>query len=202
MVNAAIALRQATGDGAYIVKARHFLEQLDLWHTDEAGTGYYLTASDSADVPIRVRGDVDEAMPSATAQIVEAIAKLANLTGDVPMHDKAWRIAEHAMGRIAVQPYGQAGTVSACALLQEPFKLMIVDNTQDSGLVAVANRNPDPRRVDIILPIGTKNPPELPGGALPPTDHAAAYLCRGQACLPAIMDANQLERELRGASAG
>jgi uncharacterized protein YyaL (SSP411 family) len=201
MINAAIALRQATGNGAYTVKALHFLEELGRWHGDEATTGYYLTASDSTDVPIRVRGDVDEAMPSATAQIVEAIARLANLTGDVAMHDKAWRIAEHAMGRVAAQPYGQAGAVNACALLQEPFKLIVVESAQDSGLVAAANRIPDPRRVDIVLPIGAKDPPELPGGALPPTDRAAAYLCRGQVCLPAITDADELKRELRGASA-
>jgi uncharacterized protein YyaL (SSP411 family) len=200
MINAAVALHQATGDAGYIAKARHFLERLDRWHGDAAGTGYYLTAADSADVPIRVRGDVDEAMPSATAQIVEAVARLANLTGDTTLHDKAWRVAEHAMGRIAGQPYGRAGTVNACAMLLEPFKLIIVDSTGDSRLVAAANRNPDPRRIDILVAAGTADPPQLPGGVLPPTDKAAAYLCKGQVCLPAIVDAAELERELRRAS--
>ena len=39
-------------------EVRALLTQLDAWHADEDGTGYYLTASDSADVPLRIRGDV------------------------------------------------------------------------------------------------------------------------------------------------
>ena len=44
--------------------------------------GHYLTASDSRDVPLRIRGDVDEAIPSATSQIIEAFARTATATGD------------------------------------------------------------------------------------------------------------------------
>lgn len=196
MINAAIALHQATGQPAYVERARHFLHQLDTWHADEDGTGYFLTASDSTDVPIRIRGDVDEAIPSATGQIVEALARLANLTGDEGLHEKAWLVAEHAMGRASRQPYGQAGIVNACALVQQPMKLVIV-GAEDSELVAVANRNPDPRRLDLIVPLNDASPPPLPGGVLPPTDKAAAYLCMRQTCLPAIKDPEQLESRLR-----
>jgi uncharacterized protein YyaL (SSP411 family) len=197
MIGAAIALHQATGKAVYVARARHFADQLDRWHADAAGAGYHLTAADGTDVPIRIRGDVDEAIPSATGQIIEALARLAVLTGDMTLHDKAWRVAEHAMGRIAQQAYGQAGIVNACALLLEPFKLVIVADPGDSGLVAVANRNPDPRRVDIVVPLGSRNPPQLPGNVLPPADKAAAYLCIGQTCLPAITDADELEKALR-----
>jgi uncharacterized protein YyaL (SSP411 family) len=197
MANAAIALHQATGRAAYVARARHFLDQLDRWHRDEAGSGYYLTASDSTDVPVRVRGDVDEAIPSATSQTIEALAKLASLTGDPALHEKAWRVAEHAMGRVAAQPYGQAGTVNSCALLLEPLKLIVVDSACDSRLVAVADRNPDPRRVDIIVAAEAAPPPQLPSGSLPSTDQAAAYLCKGQICLPAITDAEELEKQLQ-----
>jgi uncharacterized protein YyaL (SSP411 family) len=202
MIAASVALHQATGRTVYADSARHFLGQLDRWHADDAATGYYLTASDSADVPIRIRGDVDEAMPSATAQIVEALVRLANLTGDTALHDKAWHVAEHAMGRAAGQPYGQVGIVSACALLLEPMKLVIVEGSEDKRLVAAANRNPDPRRIDIVVPLGTEKPPELPGGTAPPTDRAAAYLCLGQTCLPAITDPGELEKRLRRPVAG
>ncbi len=199
MINAAIALHQATDKAAYIASARHFAEQLDRWHADEAGSGYYLTASDSADVPIRIRGDVDEAVPSATSQIIEAMTKLASLTGDITVQEKAWRVAEHAMGRIAQQAYGQAGIINASTLLLKPLKLIVVDDPQDSRLVAIANRNPDPRRVDVIVSLG-EEAPELPGGALPPADRAGAYLCMGQVCLPAITDAHELEKRLRRTS--
>ncbi|TJW22570.1 MAG: thioredoxin domain-containing protein, partial [Mesorhizobium sp.] len=78
----------------------------DQWHGDENNTGYYLTASDSSDVPIRIRGDVDEAIPSATGQIIEAMVRLSSLSGDLELQEKTWKIAEHAAGRAAQQAYG------------------------------------------------------------------------------------------------
>ena len=198
MTNAAIALFEATGNPAYSDHARQFIGELDRWHLDSDKTGYWLTASDSGDVPIRIRGDVDEAIPSATSQIVEALVRLSSLTGDLELWEKAWAAAEHAMGRAAQQPYGQAGIVNACALALEPLKLVIIDERESSSLVPVANRNPDPRRVDIVVPIGTEaNRPLLPGGVLPPTDKLGAWFCSGQVCLPAVTDAEELEKLLR-----
>ncbi|PBB97522.1 thioredoxin domain-containing protein [Mesorhizobium sp. WSM3862] len=198
MTNAAIALFEATGSSAYMDHARQFIDRLDRWHQDPEKTGYYLTASDSVDVPIRIRGDVDEAIPSATGQIIEALVRLSSLTGDHDLWAKAWTTAEHAMGRAAQQAYGQAGIINACALALEPLKLVIIDKLDSSSLVPVANRSSDPRRVDIVLPIGTEaNQPLLPGGVLPPTDNPGAWFCSGQTCLPAVTDGGELEKLLR-----
>ncbi|MBB6409726.1 DUF255 domain-containing protein [Mesorhizobium sangaii] len=198
MANAAISLFEATGEWSYVEQASRFVEQLDLWHADADRTGYYLTASDSTDVPIRIRGDVDEAIPSATGQIIEALVRLASVTGDLDLQEKAWKVAEHAAGRAAQQAYGQAGIVNACALAIEPLKLVLIDDPTNPELVPVANRNPDPRRVDIIVSIGSEaNRPVLPGDILPPTDRPGAWLCTGQVCLPVVTDADELERLLR-----
>jgi uncharacterized protein YyaL (SSP411 family) len=198
MTNAAIALFEATGDSSYVDQAKQFIDQLDHWHRDSDGTGYYLTASNSTDVPIRIRGDVDEAISSATSQIIEALVRLASVTGDLELQDKAWRVAEHAMGRAGHQSYGQAGIVNACALALEPLKLVLADSRESPSLVPVTNRNPDPRRVDIVVTIGTEaNRPALPGGILPPTDRPGAWLCTGQICLPVVTDPQDLEALLR-----
>ncbi len=196
--NAAISLHEATSDPVYAAKARHYLEQLDNWHADETGESHFLTASDAGDVPIRIRGDVDEAIPSASAQIVEAFVRLAALTGDEELQKRAWAAAESAAGRAAHQPYGQAGIVNSCALALQAMKLVVIDDVGTPSLVPVANRNPDPRRVDIFVPIGSSDGPSvLPGGALPRTDRAGAYLCTGQTCLPPIADPQELEERLR-----
>ncbi|TIX93704.1 MAG: thioredoxin domain-containing protein, partial [Mesorhizobium sp.] len=107
-----------------------------------------------------------------------ALVRLASVTGDLDLQEKAWTTAEHAMGRAAQQAYGQAGIVNACALALEPLKLVLIDNLERSSLVPVANRNPDPRRVDIVVPVGTEaNRPALPGGVVPPTEKPGAWLC-------------------------
>ncbi|QPC89970.1 thioredoxin domain-containing protein [Mesorhizobium sp. INR15] len=198
MSNAAISLFEATGNPAYAERARHFIAQLDHWHADAEKTGYFLTASDSTDVLIRIRGDVDEAIVSASGQVIEALVRLSSLTGDLDMQQKAWTVAEHAAGRAVHQAYGQAGIVNACELAIEPLKLVIVDSPVNPTLVPVANRNPDPRRVDIVVPIGTDaNRPRLPGGVLPATDKAGAWFCTGQLCLPVVTSPDELETLLR-----
>lgn len=198
MINAAVSLFEATRDSAYIDRARQFLAQLDRWHLDATGTGYYLTASDSADVPLRIRGDVDEAIPSASSQIIEAMSRLASATGDLDLERRAWEVGAHATGRIQGQQYGQAGIVNACALLVEPRKLIIVEDPAAPKLVTVANRSPDPRRVDIFLALGEQAAhATLPGDELPDMKKAGAYLCAGLTCLPVISDPAALEAALR-----
>src|SRR5690606_22646363 len=127
LANAAIALFEATAREGYIADAGALLNQLEAWHADEDATGYYLTASDCADVPLRIRGDVDDAITSATAQIIEAKVRHASASGDAAAAEHAYRVAEHAAGRIARQVYGQAGIVNACALALEPTKLVLID---------------------------------------------------------------------------
>ena len=203
MANAAISLFEATQNQIYINEAKALLEQLDRWHQDENGRGYYLTASDCLDVPMRIRGDIDEAMPSATGQIIEALTRFSCITGNVRDYEKAWKVASHAAGRARNQQYGQAGIINACALVAEPLKLLMIDNQEKPGFVPVANRHPDPRRVDLAVPLGSPSDSiKLPGGALPSTGKAGAYLCTGQICLPVIDDPAELELLLRGHSAG
>ncbi|WP_378946422.1 thioredoxin domain-containing protein [Mesorhizobium sp. ANAO-SY3R2] len=198
MTNASVSLFEATREGRYLDHARDFLGQLDRWHADAANTGHYLTASDGADVPLRIRGDVDEAIPSATSQIIEAFVRLANVTGDLELQQRAWTLAEHAAGRVKTQQFGQAGIVNACALALQPSKLIIVKDPEKPELVTVANRNPDPRRVDIFLELGEESAQaRLPGDELPDTKKAGAYLCTGLVCLPVITDAAKLEEALR-----
>jgi len=189
MINAAVSLYEATGKPTYLGDARRMLTALDRWHADTAGTGYYLSASDSTDVIMRVRGDVDEAMPSATAQIIEAIARLACATGDAGLAAKAFDSAASAVGRAIHQRYGQSGIVNTIPLATAPRKLVMVEADGGALFVPEANRAPDPRRVD--LPLRQSAEPgtiTLPGGAEIDSSKPAAYLCIGMTCLPPITD--------------
>ena len=197
MAGAAIALYEATGDHGYVEDARRFLSTLDDWYADESNAGHYLTASDGSDLPMRIRGDVDEALPSATAQIIEAFARTATATGNLDLLERAWTIARAATGRLRQQAYGQAGIVNACAILEQASKLVIVeDPAQSDGLAAAARAHPDPRRLDILLSPGSAEI-ELPGGVRPDMSRTAAWLCVGQACMPPISDPEKLREALR-----
>ena len=197
LMNAALALYQATHDAAYVKNAQHWLAMLDKWHSTDDG-GHALTASDSGDVIIRVRGDQDEAIPSATGQIIEAMSRLATVTGDQALQERASHIAEVAVGRVLQQRYGQAGVLNSASLLLDPMKLIVVVPDPQHALLATANRFPDPRRTDIWVKFVQGEEIELvPGGGRLKMEKPAAYLCRGFVCLAPVETAEALSELLR-----
>jgi uncharacterized protein YyaL (SSP411 family) len=197
MINAAVTLSEATGNRDYLADAGRMLAALDRWHIDPAATGFYLSASDCPDVIIRVRGDVDEAMPSATAQIIEAMARLASATGDSALSARAFDVAASAVGRATHQRYGQSGIVNTIPLAVNPRKLVMVEPQDGAAFIPEANRTPDPRRIDSSVPISVlPGTVILPGGGEIDTSRAAAYLCIGMTCLPPISDPAVLREAL------
>jgi uncharacterized protein YyaL (SSP411 family) len=194
MINAAVALHEATGARFYEDDARRFVSVLEAHYADSAGSGHYLTHAGASDVPIRVRGDRDEAIASATAQICEALHRLSLVSGDFALQEKAAICGGAALGRVAGHSFGQAGILNALALQAEPMQLVVTgDGPAADALFAVAARLPDPRRVTLR---------QFGGGKSVHADikdtGAAAWLCTGMTCRPPIRDVGELERVLRG----
>jgi uncharacterized protein len=197
MINAALSLHQATRNKDFINDAKHWKYMLDLWHKDRDGL-YALSANDNTDTIIRVRGDQDEAVPSATSQIIEALARLALITGDEELRQHTIHITENALGRILQQRYGQAGILNSAGLILDQVKLVVVTPDKDHPLMRVADRIADPRRIDLWIKHGKDAKIELvPGGGEITINKPAAFLCRGFVCLPPVETEAELEELLR-----
>ncbi|MDZ5697414.1 thioredoxin domain-containing protein [Chelativorans sp. M5D2P16] len=196
MISAAISLHGALQDEVFLQQAREWADKLEEWHADGSGTGYFLTAADNDDLPMRIRGDVDEAVPSATAQTIRALVQLSSATGDHATYEKAVRAAEAALDRTQGQMHGQAGIVHTASLAQRPMKLLISDHPR---FVPVSNRIPDPRRVDILLG-ERETAAERMAGINVDRQIPGAWLCIGQSCLPPLRDTSTLEAALRAAA--
>jgi uncharacterized protein YyaL (SSP411 family) len=198
MITAAVSLWQATGDRHYLDLADGWRATLERFYGDDAATGHFLTAADATDMPLRLRSDIDEATPSATAQIIVSFQKLATARGDLPLAERTIVLAENALGRAAAQPYGQAGLLHAAELVRQPAKLVVVDQA-DGELVTQANRFPDPRRIDVVLPLGKPGQmATLADGTIIGTEKPGAWLCLGLLCMPPVQDAAALSSLLRG----
>ena len=193
MINASIALFEATSDMALLSHAKHWFETLNAFHGDGRGS-HFLTAHDANDVILRVRGDQDEAIESATAQIVESLVRLASATNSPELHDSAMAAAEAAFGRMTASGASQAGTINAASLGHSQMSLVIFGPTDDP-LHSVARAMPDPRRVDICL-----KPEAGAAQARSLADYIisgqGAYICYGMHCLPVVTDAGELRNIL------
>ncbi|KAB2750156.1 thioredoxin domain-containing protein [Brucella anthropi] len=191
MINAAIALYEATGEWAYIDDALKLKKALDDSHRDDAGN-YRLSALDADDVILHAYGDYDEAIPSATSQIIEALTRLFLATGNIDLYQSNEKLIEQALGRAFAQQYGQIGILNAARFAAEPLSLVVATDDNAGELVSTANRNPDPRRVDKFVRFEAGKTIELPTGGTAEPEHPSAWFCKGHVCLPPVQNADAL----------
>lgn len=197
MINAAVSLWQATGDTTCLDKANQWKAVLEEDYGDSEGAGHYMTSAQASDIPLRLRSDVDEATPSATAQILSAFQRLATARSDLILSERAIELAENALGRVERQTYGQTGVLHAVEFVRRPLKLVLVDEA-GGKFISEANRFPDPRRVDVLLPLnGGGQSIALADGTVIGTERPGAWLCLGQTCLPPVFDPAELHALLR-----
>ncbi|WOC16077.1 thioredoxin domain-containing protein [Pseudochrobactrum sp. MP213Fo] len=196
MINAALSLYQADPKQSYIDDAVWLANELNLHHKDH-NDDYRLTALDTDDVILYIYGDQDEAIPSATSQIIEALTRLALITENENLLFKTNELASRALGRSKQMNYGQAGILISAVQLLDPVKLvLIIDDTEDE-LYRCASRKPDPYRTDVIL--NRKDARALPQWAhllSASTNSSCAILCRNNVCLPPVYSAVDLEKLL------
>ncbi len=197
MINAALALYEASADRAYVDDAQKLKQALDAHHRDASGN-YRLSALDADDVILHAYGDYDEAIPSATSQIIEALTRLFLAPGDMALYQSNETLIEQALGRAFAQQYGQIGILNAARMAAEPLSLVVAAQSQQDELVTIANRNPDPRRMDKIVSFTADAEINLPTGGTAKADKPSAWFCKGHVCLPPVENGEALRILLTG----
>ncbi len=178
LIAACATLHAASGDMSALEQAEHLANALQVHHGDGDG-GHWLTAKDADDVLFPLRGDQDEAIPGATALVIEGLGLLARVSED-PRHYAAMRDAARlAAARTANSRTLQPGIVAALYGFQKGSELAIFGRAGEDlqALLAVAERVVDPCRLDIR---GAALPQRFAG--VSSMGKAAAMLCRGTAC--------------------
>ena len=82
IIRAAIALHQATGEGAYLDRAVAWTAALEHHHADPDTGGYFLTADDAQGLIVRPAQTRDDAVPNPNGLMAQNLVRLAVLTGD------------------------------------------------------------------------------------------------------------------------
>lgn len=198
MINAALALYEATAKHDYLQDAIAFKQALDQYHKDASGN-YRLTHLNAHDIILHSYGDYDDAIPSATSQIIEALTRLFLVTGDMSLYESNQQLIEQALGRALAQNYGQIGILNAARIAAEPLSLILAVTNRDNPLITISDRNPDPRRLDkIIVLTGDKKPVQLALAGTVEIENSSAFLCKGHVCLPPVESADALQILLSG----
>ena len=204
MMNAAISLNLATGNALYLDTATQWLAILDADYADRHN-GYFLTSAKATDLGVRPRADADEANPSGASQILEAIARLARLTGNPAHLHQAHRLAGNLHAATMNSPYGNAGFCNSLDTLLNGrhAKLFVTEEAEAKPWLDVLRHTPDPALTwQLILPENKSGPSDTHFGMqlIPPANPPAAILCTDNACSAPLTNPAAFSKALAPAS--
>ena len=184
LIAAAVTLFAATLKPAYLSRAEWLADQLDIWHGDGDG-GHFLNASDATDVPARLRGDQDEAVPAGTALVIAGLSLLAQASGRLQHKERAERAASLAAGRIGQSAAGFPGIVAATERLTRGSELALFGWRSNPGFEAMERlllEEVDLDRLDFVTNDPALLPETNPIAGAQPSKTPAAFFCTGQVC--------------------
>ncbi len=99
-----VALYQADGQTRWKEQAVQLQQRLDRHFRDDKNGGYFLTASENKDLPVRPKEIYDGAMPSANAVALHNLIDLHRITGDPRWRDRASSLLTAFGGSVRQQP--------------------------------------------------------------------------------------------------
>ena len=191
LIGGLLDLYEASLEAEWLDAARRLTRQMiDLFWDDDTG-GFYYTEEGAADLIVRPRPVFDNATPSGNSLAALSLLRLAAMTGEADLRDRADCILDLYSGVL-----GQAPT--ACGLT-----LCAVDFAA-SAPVEAALVGPDPGRAALLRAVHTPYVPNKvvvgprggDGADLPlltgkeaDGDTALAYVCRDSVCAAPVRDA-------------
>jgi uncharacterized protein YyaL (SSP411 family) len=212
LVDALIALYEATGDLRRVREARELAEQmLERFWEEEEGV-FYDTAADAESLVVRPRDPFDNATPSGTSAAALALLRLASLTGEGRYARVAIQVLQ-GMGELLTRiPAAFGHLLSALDFhLAVPREVVVVGRRGEEdteALLEVLRHGFRPNTLLALRDPGAGGEVEelipLLEGRTQLDGRATAYVCERYTCQLPVTDAQALEAQLtpeRGAPA-
>jgi uncharacterized protein len=185
MIAAALALFEATGEGAYLEHARRWQHALDRHHGDPDGPGYFLTADDAEGLVVRPRSLADEATPNLHATTAQNLVRLAVLSGEDQWRERADALLDSLLTQVSPNVLAHAGVLNALDLRLRAAEIVIAGTeSHQHVLVDEALKLPFIERIVRCADV-PGHPGHEPMGAL---GRAAAVVCVGSRCSLPVTD--------------
>ena len=199
MIWGALRLYQATNDATYLETAKRWSDVLDRHFWLPEG-GYALSADDTPDVIIRMRGAHDDATPNSNAVMLSNLVALSLLTGSGTYMQRALAVRAAFAADVVAAPMGHSGLLANSLDLNAPQHVVVV--SPDTPVVpGVLHRS----MFAVSLPGAVQQ--WLADAHMPTTGPLAgkkaiggketAYACIGPQCSLPIADAEPLRALLR-----
>jgi uncharacterized protein YyaL (SSP411 family) len=184
MIRAALALHEATGEGAYLECALAWQGALDRHYANSANGGYFLTAADAEGLVVRPASTSDDATPNANALAAQNLIRLAALTGQHAWREQADRLFDGILAAAGENLFAHLALLNALDLRINGAEIVVAgQGAQADALLAAARQLPF---LDRIV-LRALSPAALPQGhpalaKLAAVTTPAAFVCVGESC--------------------
>lgn len=200
MARAALNLFEATGDQDYVAQAERWVATANRHYWDDAAGGYFFTADDATDVPLRTKTALDTAVPSGNGMMVEVLARLFHLTGADGHRARAERTIAAFSGQFGQQFPNLATLASGYETLIAARQVVIVgdpERRETRELTRVVAETALPSRILVVLRPNGGVPEAHPAHGKTEIDgQPAAYVCVGPVCAPPATTPKALRERL------
>ena len=202
MARAALALFEATGDGAYLDRAESWVAAADRHYLDGEAGGYFLTADDTGDLITRTKTATDAAVPSGNGLMVTVLARLYHLTGGQAYRERAEGIVTAFGGEISSNIGAYASLLNGYDLLHGATEIVIVgarDAPDTRALLDAVFTVSLPNRTLTVVPPDAPLRDGHPAAGKGQIDGAATlYVCTRAACSPPVSAPGAVAGALQG----
>lgn len=194
MIRAAIALFEATQQKGYLDQALAWQAALDRHHADPERGGYLLTADDAEGLIVRPHATIDDAIPNHNGLIAQNLVRLAVLTGDDALRDRADAMFDALLPLAAQNAFGHLSLLNALDMRLGLAEIVIAGEGADALFDAALQLPP---AIRTVLRVADSNalPSSHPAQAkVAATKNAAAFVCRGETCSLPVTDVEELQK--------
>ncbi len=199
MARAALALAEARGavaDRDYAADAAALLDGLLALHRDAATGLLAMAATDAGDVILRLRPTADDAIPNAHPVALDAMLRLAAVTGEDRWREAADALFGALAGAVRANAIGHVGTLNALDFRLHGVEI-VVAGPDRASLRDAALATPWPNRTVLDLADAASLPPHHPAQAqLAMAGVGAAFVCRAGTCSLPVHDPAALRETL------
>jgi len=184
MALAAIALYGCGGDRTFLDQARIWLDAAHLFHWDDQDGGYFLSASDAENVPVRAKPFFDSVVPSGNGAMAEALALMFQVSGEPVWHERAEAVLAAFSAALPDQGTTMAVFLDVRHLLDRPLTVTVAGPSESPAAAALLRTAVKSGHSPMLL-IRDHQPGK-----------PRAQVCRGPFCLPMAEDESALAESL------
>jgi uncharacterized protein YyaL (SSP411 family) len=194
-----LQLYQADFDPRWYRAARELVDQMLHRFRDPRGGIFFSTSDDHEALLFRPKDFDDNAVPAGNSMAAEVLVELSLLSGDDRYREVAMQVFSALGQGMATHPLFFGRLLAALDLhLGEPVEIAVIGDPAANGtkaLVREVRQGYRPNKVMAAAAAGTSEP-ELLAGRTTAGPAAAAYVCRGFACLAPVTSPAALHEQL------